>query len=66
MYAVRCLDCGETRWALTKASFEHLVRESCEACGGRTVPERRRPGASPRKPIVERRDHNREEVGSPA
>jgi hypothetical protein len=56
MFAVRCVECGETRWALTRASYENLRAEPCEACGGKVVQERRRPGASPRKPIVERRD----------
>jgi hypothetical protein len=64
MFAVRCLECGDTRWALSRASFEHLVDDSCEACGGKVVPERRRPGASPRKAILERRDHH-EEAASP-
>jgi hypothetical protein len=42
MEAVRCKQCGETRW-------------SCELCGGETVVERRRPGAGPDVLGVERR-----------
>jgi hypothetical protein len=54
--AVRCLKCGETRWSLFSGSFEHLLAEPCQICGGETVVERRRPGTSLRKPLVERRD----------
>jgi hypothetical protein len=56
MDAVRCLECGATRWALTKASLEHMLREPCEMCGGETDVERRRPGTGAAKPFVERRD----------
>ena len=56
MDAVRCLECGATRWALFGQSFEHLLGEPCEACGGETVVERRRPGTGAAKPFVERRD----------
>jgi translation initiation factor 2 beta subunit (eIF-2beta)/eIF-5 len=56
MEAVRCLECGATRWALFGRSFEHLLNEPCEACGGETVVERRRPGTGAAKPFVERRD----------
>ena len=31
------------------ASFEHLLDEPCEVCGGETVVERRRPGTGARK-----------------
>ena len=56
MDAVRCLECGATRWALFGQSFEQLLREPCEVCGGETVVERRRPGTGAAKPFVERRD----------
>jgi hypothetical protein len=56
MDAVRCLECGATRWALFGQSFEHLLNEPCEVCGGETVVERRRPGTGAAKPFVERRD----------
>jgi hypothetical protein len=56
MDAVRCLECGATRWALFGESFEHLLGEPCEVCGGETVAERRRPGTGAAKPFVERRD----------
>ena len=56
MDAVRCLECGTTRWALTRASLEHMLREPCEMCGGETAVERRRPGTGGAKPVVERRD----------
>jgi hypothetical protein len=56
MDGVRCLRCGETRWSLYGGSFEQLLREPCQACGGETVVERRRPGTAARPPRVERRD----------
>ena len=56
MEAVRCLRCGETRWTLFASAVNRPTEEPCEACGGPTVVERRRPGAAPRKPFVERRD----------
>jgi hypothetical protein len=56
MDAVRCLECGATRWALFPPSFNHLLQEPCELCGGETVVERRRPGTGAAKPFVERRD----------
>ena len=59
MEAVRCLRCGETRWALFKASYDRLLSRPCEVCGGKTAPERRRPGASRRPPLIERRDSAR-------
>jgi hypothetical protein len=54
--AVRCLNCGETRWSLFSGSFEQLLTEPCQACGGETVVERRRPGTLARPPLVERRE----------
>jgi hypothetical protein len=56
MDAVRCLQCGETRWSLFGGAAERLAGEPCQACGGETVVERRRPGTRPRQPFVERRD----------
>jgi hypothetical protein len=56
MDAVRCLECGATRWALFGLSFENLLNEPCEVCGGETVVERRRPGTGAAKSFVERRD----------
>jgi hypothetical protein len=55
MDAVRCLECGATRWTLFGQTFEHLLHEPCEVCGGETVVERRRPGTGAAKPFVERR-----------
>jgi hypothetical protein len=57
--AVRCIECGATRWALTSASLEHMLGEPCEVCGGETVKERRHPGTGARRPFVERRDLER-------
>ena len=56
MDAVRCIECGATRWALFGKSFENMQNEPCEVCGGETVVERRRPGTGAAKPFVERRD----------
>jgi hypothetical protein len=55
MDAVRCLRCGETRWTLFRGSGRDPCGP-CEACGGPTVRERRRPGNTPTRPFVERRD----------
>jgi hypothetical protein len=63
--AVRCLECGATRWTMFGATFEHLLDEPCEVCGGKTVAERRRPGTGAARPFMERRDleeHERERV----
>ena len=38
------------------ATFEQLLGEPCEVCGGETVVERRRPGTGARKAFLERRD----------
>ena len=54
--AVRCLECGATRWTMFGATLEHLLDEPCEVCGGKTVVERRRPGTGVAKPFMERRD----------
>jgi hypothetical protein len=55
MEAVRCTQCGETRWSLFPGSLLHGLEAPCELCGGETVVERRRPGAGPRRLDVERR-----------
>jgi hypothetical protein len=56
MDAVRCVRCGETRWCLSSATFEHLLASPCEVCGGEMTVERRRPGTAPRRHFVERRN----------
>jgi hypothetical protein len=55
MEAVRCKQCGETRWSLFPGSLAHALEAPCELCGGETVLERRRPGAGPDQLEVERR-----------
>ena len=55
MEAVRCTECGETRWSLLPGSLAHALEAPCELCGGETVIERRRPGAGPETLVVERR-----------
>ncbi len=55
MEAVRCTQCGGTRWSLLPRSLTHLLEEPCDLCGGQYVIERRRPGAGPRSLDVERR-----------
>jgi hypothetical protein len=55
MEAVRCTQCGETRWSLFPGSLAQSLEAPCELCGGVTVIERRRPGAGPDHLDVERR-----------
>jgi hypothetical protein len=55
MEAVRCTQCGETRWSLFPGSLAKALQAPCEACGGVCVTERRRPGAHPERLVVERR-----------
>jgi hypothetical protein len=55
MEAVRCTQCGETRWSLFPGSLASSLEAPCELCGGETVIERRRPGAGPNELDVERR-----------
>ena len=55
MEAVRCTQCGETRWSLFPGSLAQSLEAPCELCGGETVVERRRPGAGPDRLLVERR-----------
>jgi hypothetical protein len=56
MDAVRCLNCGETRWTFLAGMLERTLAKPCEACGGTVVRERRRPGTVRRAPTVERRE----------
>ena len=55
MEAVRCTQCGGTRWSLMPGSLTHLLEKPCELCGGDRVIERRRPGAGPDQLDIERR-----------
>ena len=55
MEAVRCRQCGETRWSLLAGGAAQLLAAPCELCGGQTEIERRRPGAGPHTLAVERR-----------
>jgi hypothetical protein len=65
--AVRCLECGATRWTMFGANLEHLLGEPCAVCGGETVVERRRPGTGARKVFLERRDlGEHEQAAGPA
>jgi hypothetical protein len=59
MDAVRCLNCGATRWSYLGGTLQHLLDEPCEDCGGTVVREQRRPGAEHVTPLVERREHAR-------
>ena len=36
MEAVRCTECGETRWSLFPGSLAHALEAPCELCGGET------------------------------
>ena len=40
MEAVRCTQCGGTRWSLMPGSLTHLLEKPCELCGGDRVIER--------------------------
>jgi len=53
--AVRCTDCGLTRWALF-SGLEQAMARPCDLCGGTLAPERRHPGGGPRTLPFERRD----------
>ena len=53
LQAVRCTQCGETRWSLF-SSVEQALDRPCEMCGGETQRERRRPGSGPRRLPLER------------
>jgi hypothetical protein len=55
MEAVRCIECGETRWSMLPGSLASALEAPCELCGGETVVERRRPGHGPAHLDVERR-----------
>jgi rRNA maturation endonuclease Nob1 len=52
LQAVRCTECGETRWSLFSSADPH---RPCQLCGGETKLERRVPGSGPRKLMRERR-----------
>ena len=52
LQAVRCVECGETRWSLFSSADPH---QPCELCGGETKLERRMPGSGPRRLLRERR-----------
>ena len=52
LQAVRCTECGETRWSLFSSADP---AQPCELCGGETKLERRVPGSGPRKLVRERR-----------
>jgi hypothetical protein len=55
MDAVRCLQCGATRWSFRPGALQRLLSEPCEDCGGPVVRERRHPGHPHATPLVERR-----------
>ena len=44
MEAVRCTQCGETRWSMLPGSLASSLEAACELCGGET---RRSSGAGP-------------------
>ena len=54
MDAMRCTECGDTRWSIT--GFGTARPRTCELCGGRLVPERRHPSQGPGQLTRERRD----------
>jgi hypothetical protein len=53
MEALRCKNCGDTRWSLM--GFTSPEEQRCEICGGEMVPERRLPNQGRRRFGVERR-----------
>jgi hypothetical protein len=64
MDAVRCLQCGATRWSIRPGTLQLLLAERCEDCGGPVVRERRRPGAQRGAPPAERRDRDARLLGT--
>jgi hypothetical protein len=52
LQAVRCIQCGETRWSLFTSAD---LSKPCQLCGGETRLERRVPGSGPRTLLRERR-----------
>jgi len=50
--AVRCTECGDTRWCLFSTADP---ASPCELCGGVMMVERRTPGGGPRQLLRERR-----------
>jgi hypothetical protein len=65
MDAVRCLQCGATRWSIRPGTLQRLLAERCEDCGGPVVRERRRPGAQHGALPVERREHDAPLLSTP-
>ena len=55
MEAVRCIECGETRWSLLPARWHILWTVHASCAEAEVVIERRRPGAGPEQLDVERR-----------
>jgi hypothetical protein len=49
MDALRCKECGDTRWSLSGFGprTAQLMSARCELCGGHMVVERRRPNHGP-------------------
>lgn len=54
MNAIRCMECGDTRWSLF--SLGSRDPGACELCGGQMTRERRRPERGARRQGAERRD----------
>jgi len=54
MRAIRCVECGDTRWSILGIAVREPGR--CQMCGGQMVRERREPLNAPGKVLVERRD----------
>jgi hypothetical protein len=52
LQAVRCTECGHSRWSLFTTADPG---RPCELCGGKVKPERRTPGSGPRTLPRERR-----------
>jgi rRNA maturation endonuclease Nob1 len=53
LQAVRCTECGDSRWSLFSSADP---TQPCELCGGEVTIERRVPGSGPRKLLRERRN----------
>lgn len=53
MDAIRCLECGDVRWSLLGLRGGP---GECQVCGGKMVPERRRPDINAHRLRTERRD----------
>ena len=61
--AVRCTECGDTRWCLFSTADP---ASPCELCGGEMMVERRTPGGGPRQLLRERERPPRVVPGSRA